>query len=63
MPRRLDGFFRCGTSHRVRIALNLQGPCHEQVAVDLRKAGHLSQNQRAINPQQRVPAVGIGKPF
>ena len=63
MPRRLDGFFRSGTSHQVRVALNLKGLRHEQVAVDLHKDGHLSQNQRAINPQQRVPAVGIGEPF
>jgi Glutathione S-transferase, N-terminal domain len=34
---KLYGFFRSGTSRRVRIALNLKGLRYEQVAIDLRK--------------------------
>jgi maleylpyruvate isomerase len=33
----LYGFFRSGTSHRLRIALNLKGVSYEQVAVNLRQ--------------------------
>ena len=55
----LHGFFRSGTSHRLRIALNLKGLSYEQVAVDLRKEEHLSGAYRAINPQQLVPALDV----
>ena len=34
---KLYSFFRRGTSHRVRIALNIKGVQYEQVAIDLRK--------------------------
>ncbi len=56
---KLYGFFRSGTSHRLRIALNLKGLSYEQVAVDLRKEQHLEAAFRAINPQQLVPALDI----
>ncbi|MFM2055662.1 MAG: maleylacetoacetate isomerase MaiA [Pseudomonadota bacterium] len=55
----LYGFFRSGTSHRLRIALNLKGLAYEQVAVDLRKEQHLEAAFKAINPQQLVPALDI----
>ena len=55
----LHGFFRSGTSHRLRIALNLKGLSYEQVAVDLRKEEHLSGAYRAIHPQQLVPALDV----
>ncbi len=55
----LHGFFRSGTSHRLRIALNLKGLSYEQVGVDLRKEEHLSDAYRAINPQQLVPALDL----
>jgi len=57
---KLHDFFRSGTSHRLRIALNLKGVAYEQVAVDLRKEAHLSAAYKAINPQQLVPALDIG---
>jgi maleylpyruvate isomerase len=46
---KLYGFFRSGTSHRLRIALNLKGLSCEQVAVDLRKEQHLGEAFKAIN--------------
>ena len=57
---RLHGFFRSGTSHRLRIALNLKGLVYEQVAVDLRREEHLSEAYKAFNPQQLVPALELG---
>ena len=56
----LYGFFRSGTSHRLRIALNLKGLHYDQVAIDLRKEKHLDKAYKAINPQQLVPALDIG---
>ena len=56
---KLYGFFRSGTSHRLRIALNLKGLTYEQVAVDLRKEEHLCDAYKAINPQQLVPALDV----
>ena len=57
---KLYTFFRSGTSHRLRIALNLKGLRYEQVAIDLRKEQHLSDEFRQVNPQQLVPALDIG---
>ena len=57
---KLYGFFRSGTSHRLRIALNLKGLSYEQVAIDLRTEQHLGEAYKAINPQQLVPALDIG---
>lgn len=56
---RLHGFFRSGTSHRLRIALNLKGLAYEQVAVDLRKEEHRQEAFRRLNPQQLVPALEL----
>ncbi|HVQ16860.1 MAG TPA: maleylacetoacetate isomerase [Vicinamibacterales bacterium] len=56
---KLYGFFRSGTSHRVRIALNLKGLNYEQVTIDLRREEHLGAEYRAINPQQFVPALDV----
>jgi len=58
MPMTLHGFFRSGTSHRLRIALNLKGLSYTTVAVDLRKDAHLSATFKAVNPQQMVPVLG-----
>ena len=57
---KLYTFFRSGTSHRLRIALNLKGLRYEQVAIDLRKEQHLNDEFRQVNPQQLVPALDIG---
>ncbi|MEY4625089.1 MAG: hypothetical protein RL061_614, partial [Pseudomonadota bacterium] len=48
---KLYNFFRSGTSHRLRIALNLKGIKPEYVAVDLRTEEHLKDAFRSINPQ------------
>jgi len=57
---KLYTFFRSGTSHRLRIALNLKGLQAEQVAIDLRTEQHLGDAYKAVNPQQFVPALDLG---
>jgi len=54
---KLYSFFRSGTSHRLRIALNLKWLAYEQIAVDLRREEHLGDAFKAINPQQFVPVL------
>jgi maleylpyruvate isomerase len=54
---KLHGFFRSGTSHRLRIALNLKGLPYETVPVDLRRGEHLGATYTALNPQGLVPAL------
>lgn len=56
---KLYTFFRSGTSHRLRIALNLKGLSYEQVAIDLRREEHLADAFKAINPQQFVPVLDV----
>jgi maleylpyruvate isomerase len=56
---KLYSFFRSGTSHRLRIALNLKGlPC-DYAAVDLRTEQHLGPAYQAINPQGLLPALAL----
>ncbi len=57
----LYNFFRSGTSHRLRIALNLKGLNYDQVAVNLPKEEHLGAAFKAINPQGFVPALVEGE--
>ena len=57
---KLHNFWRSGTSHRTRIALNLKGLDYEYIAVHLGKEAHLSDAFKAINPQQLVPALETG---
>lgn len=57
---KLYTFFRSGTSHRLRIALNLKGLQPEQVAIDLRTEQHLGDAYKAVNAQQFVPALDLG---
>lgn len=53
----LYSFFRSGTSHRLRIALNLKVLATEYVAVDLRTEAHQSADYKALNPQGLVPTL------
>ena len=59
MSMKLYNFFRSGTSHRLRIALNLKGIPVEYVAVDLRSGQHLATAYRSIHPQGFVPALEV----
>lgn len=54
---KLYGFFRSGTSHRLRIALNLKGLSYEQVSVSLAKNQHQQSDFKALNPQGLVPVL------
>lgn len=53
----LYNFFRSGTSHRLRIALNLKGLAYDYVPVSLATEEHLGADFKAINPQGLVPAL------
>lgn len=57
---KLYNFWRSGTSHRTRIALNLKGLSTDYVAVHLGKEEHLKDAFKAVNPQQLVPALDTG---
>jgi maleylpyruvate isomerase len=57
---KIYNYFRSGTSHRLRIALNLKGLAWEYVAVDLRAEAHLDDTFKALNPQGLVPALVEG---
>lgn len=50
-------YFRSGTSHRLRIALNLKGVQADYIAVDLRHEEHLQDAFKRLNPQGLVPAL------
>ena len=54
---RLHGYWRSGTSYRVRIALNLKGLAYEQVAHDLRLGEHRKETFIRLQPQGLVPAL------
>ena len=58
---KLYNFFRSGTSHRLRIALNLKGLATDYVAVDLRTEEHLKEAFKTIHPQGFVPALDTGE--
>ncbi|TKS86458.1 Maleylacetoacetate isomerase [Collichthys lucidus] len=57
----LHGYFRSSCSWRVRIAFALKGVEYDQAPVNLIKDGgqQLTQQYKAINPMQQVPAVEI----
>jgi maleylpyruvate isomerase len=57
---KLYNFWRSGTSHRLRIVLNLKGLSAEYIAVHLGKEAHLTEAFKAVNPQQLVPALQVG---
>lgn len=49
--------FRSGTSHRLRIALNLKGIDYEYLPIDLRTEQHLGADYKALNAQGLMPAL------
>ncbi len=53
-------YFRSGTSHRLRIVLNLKGLDWDYVAVDLRSEAHFDAAFKALNPQGFVPTLVDG---
>jgi maleylpyruvate isomerase len=54
---RFHGYFRSGTSHRVRIALNLKGLAYETVPVHLLRGEQQAPAYLARNPQGLVPTL------
>lgn len=56
----LYAFWRSGTSHRLRIALNLKGLDYRIVPVNLRAAEHKTPNFLALNPQGLLPVLDTG---
>ncbi len=66
MSERLElfGFFRSGTSHRTRIALNLKGLAYAYRPVNLRTREHASETYLFRNPQGLVPTLVVdGRPL
>ncbi|XP_063354604.1 maleylacetoacetate isomerase isoform X1 [Pelmatolapia mariae] len=57
----LHGYFRSSCSWRVRIAFALKGVEYDQLPVNLIKDGgqQLTEEYKALNPMQQVPAVEI----
>lgn len=55
----LYSFFRSGTSHRLRIALNLKGIATRYRAVDLRSDEQSKASYKTIHPQGLVPALTL----
>jgi len=58
---KLHNYFRSGTSHRLRIALNLKGLTYEYLVVNLLKEEHLQDEFKRINPQGFVPVLEVGE--
>jgi maleylpyruvate isomerase len=56
---KLYTFFRSGTAHRVRIALNIKGLSATHQAVDLRVDEQLEAPFASVNPQKLLPALVI----
>jgi maleylpyruvate isomerase len=56
---RLYGYFRSGTSHRLRIALNYKGIHFEQISVNLSRNEQLGEEFGGINPQRFVPVLDV----
>jgi maleylpyruvate isomerase len=56
---RLYSYYRSGTSHRTRIALNLKQLRYEIVPVNLREREHKDQRYLALNPQGLAPTFDV----
>lgn len=56
---KLYNFFRSGTSHRLRIALNLKGLQTQYVPVHLGRNEHKEDAFKSLNPQGLVPALEV----
>ncbi|CAM4278524.1 maleylacetoacetate isomerase [Acinetobacter pragensis] len=54
---KLYGFFRSGTSHRLRIALNLKQQSYEHAFISLAKNQHHQAEFKQLNPQGLVPVI------
>ena len=54
---KIYNYFRSGTSHRLRIVLNLKGLVWDYVAVDLRAEAHFDAAFKVLNPQGFVPTL------
>jgi maleylpyruvate isomerase len=52
----LHGYWRSGTSYRVRLALALKGLAYDQAPIDLRTGAQRETAFRTLNPQGLVPA-------
>jgi maleylacetoacetate isomerase len=59
---KLYSYFRSSAAYRARIALVLKGLSYETISIHLTKDGghQYASSYRAINPQMRVPALGLG---
>ena len=60
-PIHLYTYFRSGTSHRVRIALNLKGLTYEAIYVHLVKGEQGQASYLALNPQGLLPLLEDGE--
>ena len=57
---KLYTFFRSGTSHRLRIALNLKGLAYDTAFVHLPRGEHRAPAYGAVNPQALLPTLEDG---
>jgi maleylpyruvate isomerase len=60
MDLQLHGYFRSGTTYRVRLALIWKHLDYATIPVNLLKAEHSGAEFKTINPQGLVPALQVG---